>query len=416
MKVSFAPALVSVGMLALYGVAVPLAGLAVLIGGQAVSWSIGSNAVVFAVVLLFLVLLVGCSPWLLAGVARLQEAISRAIFGLPIPPHALQLRHVHGDLAWGRSSLAQFTDRRNLWGLAHAAVAAVLGVLVVLLGIVLAAGIGLIAAATAAPQVTVFGFGERIDRSAAITLGALMAVVAIALAVGTILVFALVTRVMLVPSREAELRGLARAEQQRRSHAVQAADIERGRLERDLHDGVQPQLVSIAMTLGLARRKFDDDPQAARELLDEALRTTRTTVGDLRALVRGMRPAILSDKGLDAALSALASASAIPVRVDNRVAGRFDVQAELVIYFAIAESITNAAKHSGATQIDVVVRRADERIRAEVRDNGCGGAVRAPGGGIEGIGERVAAAGGAMSVSSPEGGPTVIEVMVPCES
>jgi signal transduction histidine kinase len=395
MKVSFAPALVSVGMLALYGVAVPLAGLAVLIGGQAVSWSIGSNAVVFAVVLLFLVLLVGCSPWLLAGVARLQEAISRAIFGLPIPPHALQLRHVHGDLAWGRSSLAQFTDRRNLWGLAHAAVAAVLGVLVVLLGIVLAAGIGLIAA---------------------ITLGALMAVVAIALAVGTILVFALVTRVMLVPSREAELRGLARAEQQRRSHAVQAADIERGRLERDLHDGVQPQLVSIAMTLGLARRKFDDDPQAARELLDEALRTTRTTVGDLRALVRGMRPAILSDKGLDAALSALASASAIPVRVDNRVAGRFDVQAELVIYFAIAESITNAAKHSGATQIDVVVRRADERIRAEVRDNGCGGAVRAPGGGIEGIGERVAAAGGAMSVSSPEGGPTVIEVMVPCES
>ncbi|WP_282852804.1 sensor histidine kinase [Gulosibacter sediminis] len=155
---------------------------------------------------------------------------------------------------------------------------------------------------------------------------------------------------------------------------------------------------------------------AAEELIDEAIRTTKLSIGDLRALVRGMRPAILSDRGLDAALSALVSSSAVPVRLVNEVSDRADVTTELVVYFAVAESVTNAMKHSGATNIDVRIWRSEHGLRADIRDNGHGGAQLTPGGGLQGVRERVAAAGGSMVFSSPAGGPTEIEVMVPCAS
>ena len=223
----------------------------------------------------------------------------------------------------------------------------------------------------------------------------------------------------------------AEAQSVQRTGAVRAADVERSRIERDLHDGVQPRLVSIGMTLGLAQQQIDKDPQKAKELVAEAHASTKAAVTELRQLARGIHASVLDDRGLDAALSALAGRSVVPIALDVRMYGptghpvdRVSREAETAVYFAIAESLTNAAKHSRAEMCRVTVRlRPPHPDRPEVgpvilwvrvEDNGVGGARIVPGGGLDGIVNRVLAAGGTVTLDSPVGGPTALEVSVPC--
>ncbi|RWR23284.1 sensor histidine kinase [Agrococcus lahaulensis] len=230
-----------------------------------------------------------------------------------------------------------------------------------------------------------------------------------------------VTLGLLVPDDRARLEQEARAERERRHGAVRAADLDRTRIERDLHDGVQPRLVSIAMQLGMARDRIDTDPEGARRLIDEAHASSKAAVTELRQLARGIHVAVLDDRGLDAAVSALAARGAIPVEVDARIERRCSRDAETAVYFAIAEALTNAHKHARASRIRVAIRTrqpadAPPSLWARVEDDGIGGAERQPGGGIDGLAHRVAGVGGTLTLTSPVGGPTAIEVDVPCAS
>ncbi|MEX1077709.1 MAG: histidine kinase [Homoserinimonas sp.] len=209
-----------------------------------------------------------------------------------------------------------------------------------------------------------------------------------------------------------------------RKGAVDAASIERQRIERNLHDGVQPQLVSVAMTLGMARSKFDSDPEGAKALLDQAHTEAKASITELRQLARGIHPAVLTDRGLDAALSAVASRCLVPTTISVAVPGRVAPEAEAVVYFAVAEALTNVAKHSASSECAVTVVQEgagvdDCRLIARIRDNGVGGAHIGDGlgqGGLAGMRDRVRAAGGTMLIESPNGGPTLITVEVPCAS
>ncbi|WP_240624955.1 sensor histidine kinase [Kocuria tytonicola] len=203
--------------------------------------------------------------------------------------------------------------------------------------------------------------------------------------------------------------------------AVRGAETERSRIERDLHDGVQPQLVSVAMNLSMAKSKIDTDPAAAKELVAEAHGTTKAAITELRRLARGFHPAVLEDRGLDAALSAVAAQAPFPVDVAVTVP-RLDPRTEAAVYFAVSESLTNAVKHSGARSADVAVSVQDgpapgtRVVVAGVRDSGRGGAQVVPGGGLSGIRDRIRSAGGRFFVNSPAGGPTEVIVELPLGS
>ncbi|WP_460886391.1 sensor histidine kinase [Promicromonospora xylanilytica] len=206
-----------------------------------------------------------------------------------------------------------------------------------------------------------------------------------------------------------------------RTAAVSAADTERRRIERDLHDGAQQRLVALGVELGVARRLADKDPEHAVAALEVAHREIKETLAELRDLVRGIHPAVLADRGLDAALSALAGRSPVPVSVevtgDLTPAGS---AAQAAAYFVVAEALTNVAKHAGATSIRVQARlEPDEHprlLRVTVSDDGRGGAEPAPGSGLDGLRGRVAALDGTFELDSPPGKGTRLTVEVPCAS
>jgi signal transduction histidine kinase len=220
-----------------------------------------------------------------------------------------------------------------------------------------------------------------------------------------------------------ELLGLGRNRQlsaevhrlgQARALAVESAASERRRIERDLHDGLQPRLVSLALELGLAKARFERNPAAALALLDQAHEEAKTAIKDLRSLVRGIHPSVLDERGLDAALSALVASCAVPVRVEVDLDQRPDQAREAVVYFVAAEAITNVTKHAAASRASVTITAAGEVLHLLVEDDGQGGARIEPGGGLAGLAARVAAVDGTFIVTSPQGGPTRIEVAVPC--
>jgi len=250
----------------------------------------------------------------------------------------------------------------------------------------------------------------------------LLALVCAAIVVGILYLHrTIATAIIGATARESKLTEQVRTTSVQREGAMRAAEVERTRIERDLHDGVQPRLVSVGMTLGLARQEIDKNPEHAKKLVDEAHTSTKSAITELRQLTRGIYASVLDDRGLDAALSAVAGRSHIPVNLDVRLPHRCGRAAEAAVYFAIAEGLTNAAKHSRASEARVTVRmREDETNRqyiwARVEDNGTGGAKVTPGGGLDGITNRVVAAGGTITVDSPFGGPTALEVSVPCAS
>lgn len=200
-----------------------------------------------------------------------------------------------------------------------------------------------------------------------------------------------------------------------RRRVVDAAEAERRRIERDLHDGAQQRLTSLAMSLGRARVRLDEqsDP-AMRALIEDAHHEAKEAIVELRQLTRGLHPPVLTDRGLDAALSALAARSPVPVDVTVDLPVRPSPTVEAIAYFVTAEALTNIAKHAGATRTTVTVHAVNDRLHICVEDNGKGGAVAVAGGGLAGLRDRVAAVDGALSVSSPAGGPTVVRVELPC--
>src|SRR5580693_4530203 len=221
-------------------------------------------------------------------------------------------------------------------------------------------------------------------------------------------------RALLGPSRSGQLSAEVQRLGAARALAVESAEAERRRIERDLHDGLQPKLVSLALELGLAKARFERDPASAQSLLNQAHEEAKTAIEDLRGLVRGIHPSVLDERGLDAAFSALVANCSVPVRVEVRLAQRPDKAVEAVAYFVVAEAITNITKHSDASQAAVLITEGAGMLRVLVEDNGSGGAQVEPHGGLAGLAARVTAIDGTFRVTSPPGGPTDVEAVIPC--
>ena len=219
-------------------------------------------------------------------------------------------------------------------------------------------------------------------------------------------------RGLLSPSDELERR-IAELESDRGT-VVDTAAADLRRIERDLHDGAQARLVALAMDLGLAKEKLDEDPQAAARMVDEAHGEVKLALQELRDLARGIHPAILTDRGLGPALSALAARCTVPVTVTADLPERPAPAIEGIAYFTVSELLQNISKHSNARTADVDVWRAEGRVMLRVGDDGRGGAsVSAGGSGLAGLAERIEAVDGVLIVHSPPGGPTSVTVELP---
>lgn len=203
---------------------------------------------------------------------------------------------------------------------------------------------------------------------------------------------------------------------QTRAGALDAHAAELRRIERDLHDGTQARLVSIAMRLGVARESLAENPGAVATLLKEAHEGTEEAMTELREVIRTVYPPILADRGLSGALAALGARSGVPARIDAGDLGRLSAAVEAAAYFVVAETLTNVAKHSQATRALVRLTRNDGTLSVQITDDGVGGADPTLGTGLSGIRRRVAALDGMFEIASPVGGPTVITVELPCVS
>jgi signal transduction histidine kinase len=223
-------------------------------------------------------------------------------------------------------------------------------------------------------------------------------------------------RSLLGPTPEAELAAQVTVAETGRTAAVDSAEAERRRIERDLHDGAQQRLVALAANLGAAKEKLEHDPEEGREMVAVAHEEAKAALAEIRDLVRGIHPVILEDRGLDAALSAVVARSPVPVTLDVQVTTRPPAAVESAAYFVVNEALTNVARHAHATRAHVSLARAGNRLVVEVRDDGVGGADVAGGSGLQGLRDRVAGLGGTMYVISPAGGPTTISVELPCGS
>ncbi len=244
--------------------------------------------------------------------------------------------------------------------------------------------------------------------------GALLLAIGLAAAPPLRRVDALFARLLLAPTRNAELRLRVAQLTVTRADTVDAQAAELRRIERDLHDGAQARLVSLGMTIGLAEEMVLRDPESARRLLAEAREVSSTALVELRHLVRGIHPPVLAERGLDGAVRALALNLRLATNVDSDVTGRLETPVESAAYFAVAEALANATVHSGATFAFVTMKRDGDLLRMEVGDDGRGGADPSRGTGLRGIERRLAAFDGTMSLSSPPGGPTIVTMELPC--
>jgi len=215
---------------------------------------------------------------------------------------------------------------------------------------------------------------------------------------------------------EASLRATIEQVRASRARIVEAADAERRRVERDLHDGAQQRLVAMSMGLRLAQTlaaSNGDDELAS--LLEETATQLREALHDLRALARGIHPAVLTEEGLAPALESLALRSAVAVRLLGCPSDRLPQPVEVGLFYIVSEALTNAARHADASLVTVEVARDDARVRAVIRDDGVGGARLDGGGGLLGLQDRAAALGGTLTVDSPPRAGTTIVAEIPCE-
>jgi signal transduction histidine kinase len=219
-------------------------------------------------------------------------------------------------------------------------------------------------------------------------------------------------RALLGPGRAEQLAARVETLARSRAEIIAATDAERRRIERDLHDGTQQRLLSLAMNLGLARRALPPSPE--REAIEAAHDEAVAALTELREFVRGLHPAVLDDRGLDAAISGIAARAPLSVRVRVDVEPRCSPAIEAIAYFTVSEALTNVAKHASATRAAVTLRRTGDRLHIAVTDDGRGGAVADADGGLAGLAQRAAGVDGTMTVDSPAGGPTTVTVELPC--
>ena len=198
-----------------------------------------------------------------------------------------------------------------------------------------------------------------------------------------------------------------------RAGAVDQQEIELARIERDLHDGAQARLVALGMNLGMAEQKFASDPEAAQALLAEARQGTHEALEELRSLARGIRPPVLADRGLQAAIDALAQRTPLQMHVTVDVPERLTGALETTAYYVVAEALANTGKHANAESVDIDVHTENGSLIVRVVDNGAGGA-DANGSGLRGLARRVEAVDGTLDVTSPVGGPTTVRAVLPC--
>jgi len=220
--------------------------------------------------------------------------------------------------------------------------------------------------------------------------------------------------VLLGPSREDLLTRRLETVTESRAGVVDAADAERRRIERDLHDGAQQRLVSLAVGLGMAKVTLTDLSDDARLVIEKAHFEAKAAIDELNELVRGLHPAVLEDRGLDAALSGVVARAPLPVRLNVDLPVRPAAAVEAVAYFVVSEALANVVKHAQASRADVTVERHGSTLLVVVADDGSGGADPSAGTGLAGLAKRVASVDGTFALSSPFGGPTVLSAELPC--
>ena len=345
------------------------------------------------------------TPWVAQGLTALQRSRLRATLGTEIPAPA----RTAGRAPWPVGPwLAPATWRQLGFHL-----------LAVLTGL---AGGSLVAACWLAP---VAAFAYLTDPGGMLVTGLLACALSVALLLAAPWIARRVTwadeflaRKLLGPGRSEELALRVASLARSRAGAVAAADAERRRIERDLHDGAQQRLVSLAMNLGMARERFEGEAEPVRQAIAAAHEEAILALSELREFIRGLHPAVLGDRGLNAALSGLVARAPLPVRLRVDVPRPAAPGVEAVAYFIVSEALANVAKHSRASSAEVTVTRAGDLLRVVVSDDGTGGAAPDSGGGtgLRGLAQRAAAVDGTLNIDSPPGGPTVITAELPCES
>lgn len=364
--------------------------------------------------------------YLMRGVDHVERVRSEAVFGMGIGVPPRRLSHYEGFQRWAHQLWMDISSARFWKSAAHHYLRMVYDAVVT--GLALA----LLVFAFMAPAAAI-AIGNS-DTEAGLSfvptpVAWLLAVAALAAAVALVVfaptLDATIDRWLLSPSPTAALQYQVSALADAREGAVTSAQTERHRIERDLHDSVQPRLVSLAMTIGLAQTKLDSDLPTAKALIREAHDDAKSALVELRNVVRGIAPTILSDRGLDAALSSVvqrAANSGVPTTLSVHLPRRLPDEVEACAYFVVAESLTNVTRHAGAAQAAVTVRldESANQLHVNVFDDGRGGARvieddgDMEGTGLRGLGERVRAARGTFSVVSPVTGPTVVNAVLPC--
>jgi signal transduction histidine kinase len=360
--------------------------------------------------------------YLMRGVEHVERLRSEAVFGLGIAVPPRRVSPYAGFQRWLHQLWLDISSARFWKATAHHYLRMLYDMLAAGMALALLAYAFLGPAAAIAIQQSDADAGLSFMSPPLAFLSAVVAVVgAVVILVFAPAVDALIDRWLLSPSPTAALQYQVSALADARQGAVSSAQTERHRIERDLHDSVQPRLVSLAMTIGLAQTKLDTDLPAAKQLIAEAHDDAKSALVELRNVVRGIAPTILSDRGLDAALSAVVQRSAVPTTLNVYLPRRLPDEVESVAYFVVAETVTNIAKHAQATQAVVTVRldEASNQLHVTVFDDGRGGAsitTDENATGLRGLEERVRAAHGTFTVSSPATGPTIITAVLPCAS
>src|SRR5271170_1983712 len=366
--------------------------------------------------------LLGVTIWLAHWFARAERARFRLLFGMQIPAWPAPGSSGRTGYRWGIIPRWRMWRERVTWSeLGYALLR--LPVSVVAAGIsVLAWAVGLIllvlpayawAMPSGGPTIGDTVLHTRAELTLSAVIGAVLLLAAPQLTRGLAIADGALARQLLGPQRDLAAR--VTELEISRGRVVDAAQAERQRIERDLHDGAQQRLVSLAMELGRAKARFADDIDAARELVDQAHIQAKEALTELRNLVRGVHPPVLTDRGLDAALSGLAALCPIPVDVHVDVPVRPRASIEAVAYFTVAEALTNVAKHSRASHAKVVVEGHGfpGTLTVMISDDGIGGAdITGPG--LSGLADRLSGVDGRLSVESPVGGPTIIAGELPC--
>jgi signal transduction histidine kinase len=346
------------------------------------------------------------------GYAALERRRLRTVVRAAVPD-GHRTPPTTGVLAWASTRLREALTWRELGFLALSGVVLwvlELGVVAITVGFPLVAVFGPLMA-VAAPESFPAGARARAEGwlwwGPPVGLGAaVVAAYVLALAAGA---RARVAGVLLTTP----VTTLALAEVSRsRARLVDRFEAERMRMERDLHDGVQGRLLGISVQLGLATARMNGTEPAA-EPVSRAHQEVKVALAQLRAVVDGIHPRILTDRGVPAAIAELAASCAVPVTTDVALPHRLDVAVEACVYYTVSEAVTNAAKHSGAAVVHVHARCDRRRVRIEITDDGTGGAAVVTGGGLQGLADRADAVGGTLRLASPPGGPTIVALDVP---